>query len=512
VFDWLTLAYPAGDTGILGSAISQLQSGSQGIGGIYNQFSGSAARATDQWDGVAELAFSSKGSALRGHLNSVAGAHGGIASALNTYLQTLEGAQSSSRQAQGIISEAIGTYQHQGQSTAWRLASDIELAIKDIPFSGMADYFLNRLRSWVLPSIYMAGLEETTAPFPDFSVESILYDVESGFGGGLSTLLSEIPGIIVDLLGDTRSVAESLERDFAASVSTAHRMANQAVSDVTGAAEVAARTVTAIGSEVFRNISIGGAASVLNVLGFLGELPAIFGTGKASNDLRLAIDALRTGEISELEELDPEAYDAVEAVAGVFGEDSPEALEAWMEFQEGIVPQLADDIPKAFSGVDALSEDGIGGLLGRAGLVLGAASDVFTLADSHSSGLDKVMSGANLAGTGAFALGATGIIGANAALDWIPVAGEVVMGATALFMAGEFAAHHWSQIEGASKDVLGGVEWLGNEEVNLAGDAVGAVTHVAGDAVGDVTHVAANVGAGVVHGGEDVGHDIASIF
>ena len=47
----------------------------------------------------------------------------------------------------------------------------------------------------------------------------------------------------------------------------------------------------------------------------------------------------------------------------------------------------------------------------------------------------------------------TGLITLNASLDWIPVAGEVVMIGTGVYLAGDFLYHHWTPFRDIANDI-----------------------------------------------------------
>jgi uncharacterized protein YukE len=47
----------------------------------------------------------------------------------------------------------------------------------------------------------------------------------------------------------------------------------------------------------------------------------------------------------------------------------------------------------------------------------------------------------------------TGLITLNASLDWIPVAGEVVMIGTGVYLAGDFLYHHWTPFHDIANDI-----------------------------------------------------------
>jgi hypothetical protein len=106
---------------------------------------------------------------------------------------------------------------------------------------------------------------------------------------------------------------------------------------------------------------------------------------------------------------------------------------------------------------------------GRALQVLGAAADVYTIVDPSSDALggpetERGMAAANL---GAMAIGelsgpAAGIIAANS-VDWVPVAGEVVMVGTAAYFVGDLVYENREAIGHA-------LSWAGHETVHIADD------------------------------------------
>ena len=122
---------------------------------------------------------------------------------------------------------------------------------------------------------------------------------------------------------------------------------------------------------------------------------------------------------------------------------------------------------------------GLGTTLG----VLGIAADALTVVwppDKGAMGwVDRGAAGVNGA-----------LIAANLAMDEIPVAGEVVMIGTGVYLAGNFLYHHWKPF------------------TNVC-NAVGHGTVEAADAVG---HGAVTVGKDIGHGAKKAWHAISSIF
>jgi len=117
--------------------------------------------------------------------------------------------------------------------------------------------------------------------------------------------------------------------------------------------------------------------------------------------------------------------------------------------------------------------------------VLGVASDVMTiinpeLENKTEANVVRGAAAANIVGTGAAFGGAelAGLVGLNAAADWIPVAGEVVMVGTGLFLAGDYVYHHWDQISNFATNTVpnalgDAASWTGDK----LSDAGHAVTH-----------------------------------
>jgi hypothetical protein len=89
--------------------------------------------------------------------------------------------------------------------------------------------------------------------------------------------------------------------------------------------------------------------------------------------------------------------------------------------------------------------------------VLADAGTVISPQDSGAMGwVDRSAAGVN-----------GGLLIANMAMDEIPVAGEVVMIGTGLYLAGDFLYHHWTPFHNAANDVghatVKAVDWTGHE-------------------------------------------------
>ncbi|RLV50793.1 hypothetical protein D9V37_02215 [Nocardioides mangrovicus] len=129
-----------------------------------------------------------------------------------------------------------------------------------------------------------------------------------------------------------------------------------------------------------------------------------------------------------------------------------------------------------------IPETGFLGAAGRFLAVVGVASDVLTIINPGVENKTEghVLQGAaalNIAGTAAaFAPTLATLAGINAVADWIPVAGQVVMIGTGLFLAGDWAYHHFgwfkSGVDGAVHGVTTAAKdtWHG---ITSAGSAIG---------------------------------------
>jgi hypothetical protein len=87
---------------------------------------------------------------------------------------------------------------------------------------------------------------------------------------------------------------------------------------------------------------------------------------------------------------------------------------------------------------------GISTGLGALGLVADVGIEIEPPDKGTRGTVDRVVAGANAAGI------TTALIAANASADWIPGVGEVVAGATGLYLAGDFIYDHRQQIASAA--------------------------------------------------------------
>jgi hypothetical protein len=83
-------------------------------------------------------------------------------------------------------------------------------------------------------------------------------------------------------------------------------------------------------------------------------------------------------------------------------------------------------------------------------------------------------------------------VGINAVADWIPVAGQIIMVGTGLFLAGDYLYHHWDQV---SHFVTSTVPHF----------VTSTVPHALGSAATATGHALSS-------GAKSVGHFVSSLF
>lgn len=174
----------------------------------------------------------------------------------------------------------------------------------------------------------------------------------------------------------------------------------------------------------------------------------------------LAHDADLTGDYSKVEEACAAAYEdsGMTEAAKTLGIDG--------ETLAKLLPRLR----VAGYGLDGVS----------------ALGDVMTLVDppdksTAGSVIDRSMAGLNLAGMGADLAGESGLIATDGALSAVPVAGEVAIVGTGLYMAGDYLYHHWTPFRNVCNDI-------GHTTAHVAGD----IGHAAAQATDDIGHAASS--------------------
>jgi hypothetical protein len=150
------------------------------------------------------------------------------------------------------------------------------------------------------------------------------------------------------------------------------------------------------------------------------------------------------------------------------------------------------DLVKA---LDTAGEGGLTGFLAGAShvlSVLGVAGDAWVLVDPGvenptEANVLRGTAAANMVGIGAVELGgeAAAMLGLDAAVGWVPVAGQVVVVATGLILAGDWVYHNWDTVKQWGGDVSNFVTDTVPDALGDAADAVGDFAGDTADAVGD---------------------------
>lgn len=155
--------------------------------------------------------------------------------------------------------------------------------------------------------------------------------------------------------------------------------------------------------------------------------------------------------------------------------------------------------------IDAAGEGGLSGFMAGASHVmaaLGVVGDVWTIVDPGVENKTEAnalrgAAAANLAGIGAVEFGgaAAAALGLDAAVGWVPVAGQIVVVATGLFLAGDWVYHHWDEVKQWGKDVG---HFVTDTVPHALGEAYDEAKHLGSEAVDKVE----DLGSGAVHGME----------
>jgi uncharacterized protein YukE len=340
---------------------------------------------------------------------------------------------------------------------------------------------------------------------------------EQHFSSSIDTLAANPPtgpGASQALVIAEGRAADTLTAAYARSAGiSAH-----ACADATHAAQVCAATLSGIAEDV----KATALHKFLDLMAGPGALLGMFGVeSEMQSGVKLwnVMSAMRDGDWNTLEGVDPSAYQEVADAVAKYGPDSMEALAAQIRYEGEIADDAFGELAQSATGIGDVPS-GLAGVLdvvGKIALPIGVLTDVGIMADGQSSGLDKGMAAANLGG---IALAATGtelggtalaLVGIDSVAACIPVAGEVVIAATALFFAGEFVYTHWDDIKGWAGDA-------GHFAVNLYDDA----NHLVDTGIADGQHLvmsglhdAGAAATGTLHEGEHLVsaglHDASSL-
>lgn len=329
-------------------------------------------------------------------------------------------------------------------------------------------------------------------------------------GRALDAASASVASDAAEQLRAAQADSRRAQADFADARTGALRLAELATGDLEQAAREATGRIERLGEQL-HDLTLHDVVDLLGAPNTMIELQTVglitAGTAKGVKVFR----ALRGGDFAELERASAAGFGRVEAAVAAYGEDSLQALRAWYTWQGDTLPVAMKDVGHA---IDAMGEvprgaAGILDVIGKVGLPLAALGDVLTIADGESSALDRGLSVANLGGIGAAALGTetagtmAAIIGINAAADWVPVVGEVVIGVTAAYLAGEWAYAHRQEIVDAAKtvgrDISGAVTWVNEQELALAHQGAQLATAAVAEVIA-VDTAAVHAGVAVVEG------------
>jgi uncharacterized protein YukE len=298
-------------------------------------------------------------------------------------------------------------------------------------------------------------------------------------------------GLAADALDQARRDAQAVRdrawREWKKQEHAFRRQAQEALDHLRTRAAAARRELEQSSGDI-RHESMHEFVDVLGAPGLGFEMLGLGMTTNAAANVARTVQALESGDFAELMALDGEAYGPVEAAVAEYGPESIQALDAWFGWQSGSFDRALGELGHAVDGLGEIPSSTLGAafdIVGKAGLVTGAVGDVMTIADGKSSGMVRGMSGANLAGIGMAGLGtefgasAAGLVGIDAVAGWVPVAGQVLVGATALYLAGDWAYHHWGGIKSAAGAAVDDVEHVASGAVHIASGAVHTAEDVA---------------------------------
>ncbi len=311
------------------------------------------------------------------------------------------------------------------------------------------------------------------------------------------------------------SAEEQAGADLQAAYASASATCAHAAAEASRAAVACAHRLAAVAEhakETALHRFLDLVASPGAVLGTLGV--AMQGTEATKMwELLRAFDA---GDWETLAKADPKAYQQVLDIAATYGEDSGQAIAAQSRYLEAITGGRWAKLISAAAPLERVPSEPVAGaldVLGKVGLGVSVVSDVGMLVDGQTSGLDKGVAGANLAGVGMAATGTelgASLLTVDMAGSWIPGVGEVLVAGTAVYFAQEWVRSHWGDITHWASDAGHEVSAVVGEVGRLQVEAAGAVVH-AGEVVG--RHVVAGAeaaGRDAVQAGESVGRHLAS--
>lgn len=414
------------------------------------------------------------------------------AAALNSFGATLSGAAG---QVSGAASGTTGYWQGPAASAFGTAVSSVRDGLDRL--AGHQQDAAGAL------SAYAAAL--TAAQHAATVAGQNYQSAQADYGNTVSSLSANPPTgpqASAQLYRAQTAAADKLNGAF----NVASTQASNACTDATNAARVCAAKLSQVAADSkdtalhkFLDL-MGGPASVFGALGVISQV-------QSAQKLYSVLEAFDHGNWDFLSKVNPKGWADVAAVESKFSSSSLEALNAQMKYMENLAGDGFTEMARAAIPIDNVTHfSGFMDFLGKAGFPLAVAGDVLTLADGRATGLDRGLSGANLAGLGLAATGteaggaALALVGVNAVADWIPVVGEVVVAGTAAYLAGEWIYNHWGDITNWAGDA-GHALATGYHDVT---NFVGNVNQDAQQLVNAGLHDAQNLGTGAVHEGEKI--------
>lgn len=297
----------------------------------------------------------------------------------------------------------------------------------------------------------------------------------------------------------------------------AERQAEQAQEDVDAAARRCAWQLEGVADSLRR-------VTVADLLDWLGGpdtafgLLSLFGQGVTAKGLYDARKALLAGDLVALAGRDPSGYARVLQAAALHGDDSLQALNAQIAWQQGIMPKLLGEMGDATLPLHGMPTGQMAAaldLLAKAGVVTSVVSNVWTVVsdDPDNTGLDKGMAVANTAGlvmAGTGSATAMGLIGLSASTGWVPVAGQVVLAVTAAYLAYDWYRDNREMVHdlvGRVGDGIGrAADWT-QQELREYADEVRRELDTARDAVVGVAQSGVELARDARDRGEELARD-----
>lgn len=444
-----------GDPGAIDHAASTLSSMSQGVGASAGQITSAAASIMGPWQGQAAGNFEALSGRIASSHHDAGDLLSKVASALSTFAGKLTDAQAKQRHAQTMATTAAAD----AATAMSNLATTYGVSAVDIINGAVPPH---------LSADITAG--------------------QTAIDGALNTAMT---------------AAQQLQQQAEEEYHAACAVLRAALGDGLAAAHALENGVVALGN------ALGMPSTVWAGVSTILFAKALYGWGTIGEKIPTAIAQAFSDSIGPL------------ALAADRGEVSWAQVDAaYQDFAKNakLAASLFDHSAEADVAAGGINLGRVGGIgLGALSLV-GDAATIIAPPDSGAWGwTDRGMAAANAVGTGVGMLGAVGVI--DASTGWIPVAGQVIVIGTGLYLAGDFLYNNVTPFRDAVNDTgqfiantaVAGYHLAGtvvNDGLNVAGDVV----NTAGDVVSSGVHAAESLGSGAVHTASSVIDSVGSFF